>query len=196
MPENQEIRLKEHISGLTTLTEEAWLDLQGILYVSDLEEGEYLVKQGGKTVDEIFILKGIIRAFYVSSGGEEVNVAFYPDSWVLPPHYIRTRENVSHMNIQSLTKTFYAGFHAGRFTDLRYKHPCLMRYGNAVVEKELEYKTGREILLLTKTAEEKYLTFREIYPNLENLISQYHIASYLGITPVSLSRIRRNLARK
>jgi CRP-like cAMP-binding protein len=71
-----------------------------------------------------------------------------------------------------------------------------MKYGNVIVERELEYKTQKEILLLTKNAEERYKTFREMYPGLENYISQYQIASYLGITPVSLSRIRKGLVAK
>jgi len=70
-----------------------------------------------------------------------------------------------------------------------------MTFGNVIVERELEYKTQKEILL-TKNAEERYMTFREMYPGLEKFISQYHIASYLGITSVSLSRIRKNLATR
>jgi len=70
-----------------------------------------------------------------------------------------------------------------------------MKYGNIIVERELDYKTRREILLLTKSAEERYLEFRVMYPGLENYISQYHIASYLGITPVSLSRIRNSAVK-
>jgi CRP-like cAMP-binding protein len=89
-----------------------------------------------------------------------------------------------------------AEFNTDQFSALRYKHESLMSYGNVIVERELEYKTQREILLLTKNAEERYKTFREMYPGLENYISQYHIASYLGITPVSLSRIRNTMVKK
>jgi CRP-like cAMP-binding protein len=192
-PGDRLINFKAHISGLAPLSEEAWLDLKEILFISEIGEGDYLVKEGRNMVDEVFVLEGILRAFYDSFEGNEVNVAFFQEGSVLPPHYIRTRDNRSHLNIQALSRTVYAGFNAQDFTALRYKHDCLMKYGNAIVEKDLAYKNEREILLLTKTAEERYMAFREWYPQLENSVPQYHIASYLGITPVSLSRIRRKL---
>lgn len=195
MPGNQLEKFKLHIDGISALTDEAWKDLQEILFMAEVMEGGYFVRERGKTADEVFVLEGIFRGFYHSFEGEEVNVAFFPGNSVLPPHYIRTRDNVSQLNIQALSEVVYVGFNAAQFTSLRYRHECLMKYGNIIVEQELAYKTGREILLLTKTAEERYLAFRELYPHLENSISQYHIASYLGITPVSLSRIRRKLAR-
>jgi CRP-like cAMP-binding protein len=154
-----------------------------------------LVKEGGQARDEVFLVRGILRAFYRSFDGVEVNVAFYAENRVLPPHHFRTKEKISHLNIQALSDVVVAAFNSEQFSALRYKHTCLMKYGNEIVERELEYKTQREILLLTKSAEERYHAFREFYPGLENYISQYHIASYLGITPVSLSRIRKKLAK-
>jgi hypothetical protein len=52
------------------------------------------------------------------------------------------------------------------------------------------HKEKREIELVLLRADERYRIFKEEYPTLENLISQYHVASYLGITPTQLSRIR------
>lgn len=86
-------------------------------------------------------------------------------------------------------------FKTEKFTALRYKHESLMTYGDIIVGRELDYKTRREILLLTKSAKERYLEFSVMYPGLENYISQYHIASYFSVIPISLSRIRLNVAR-
>jgi CRP-like cAMP-binding protein len=147
-------------------------------------------------MDEVFIVRGILRGFYRSYDGAEVNVAFYTENNVLPPHYFRTKKGLSNLNIQALSDVVVASFNTERFSALRYKHESLMKYGNIIVERELEYKTEREILLLTKNAEERYRSFREMYPGLETHISQYHVASYLGITPVSLSRIRKSLVAK
>lgn len=183
-----------HIEKLAGLTEDAWRDLEQIIEVTEHQHSAYYLEEGKRTTSEVFLLKGVLRGFYRTYEGSEINVSFFQDGSVLPPHYIRTRNQLSLLNIQALSKVTLAEFNADTFTSLRYKHPCLMRYGNRVVELELEYKTRREIFMLTKSAEEKYKVFREVHPGLENRIPQYHIASYLGITPVSLSRLRKNLS--
>ncbi len=185
---------RSHIEELAGLTGEAWMDLEQIIEVTGYQGSAFYLEEGKRTTSEVFLLKGILRGFYRSYEGSEINVSFFQDGSVLPPHYIRTKNQLSLLNIQALTEVTLAEFNAETFTSLRYKHPCLMKYGNRVVEQELEYKTRREIFLLTKSAEEKYRVFREIHPGLENKIPQYHIASYLGITPVSLSRLRKNLS--
>lgn len=61
------------------------------------------------------------------------------------------------------------------------------------LEESLSYKISRENSLLVHSATERYTEFKKLYPTLEGRVNQYHIASYLGVTPESLSRIRRNL---
>ncbi len=187
--------LKHHIDEIAAMSNDAWTDLEGIVQISEIENEELFVSEGGNTSSEVYLASGILRAFYHSSAGEEVNVAFYTENKILPPHYFRTKNNRSDLNIQALSKSMVVEFDAVQFTALRYKHSSLMKYGNIVVERELQYKTQRELLLLTKSAEERYLAFRSFYPGLENRISQFHIASYLGITPVSLSRIRKSMSK-
>jgi len=70
------------------------------------------------------------------------------------------------------------------------KHPALNRVGRILVEHAWIGKERRETQLIMLNASERYRAFREEYPGLEQRIPQYHIASYLGITPVQLSRIR------
>ena len=66
----------------------------------------------------------------------------------------------------------------------------------AILEQEWIKKEQHEIRMVTNDATTNYIIFREEFPGLENLIPQYHISSYLGITPVQLSRIRAQLANK
>lgn len=188
--------LKDHIDEFALLSADAWNELEQIVRISDLKNEDFLVREGGLATDEVYLARGILRAFYRSYDGEEVNVAFFTENHILPPHYFRTKNRISQLNIQALSDAIIVKFDSVQFTDLRVKHESLFKYGNLVVERELDNKTQREILLLTKSAEERYQAFRELYPGLENYISQYQVASYLGITPVSLSRIRKSLLTK
>ena len=177
------------------MSSEAWREMENIVQVTELQNEDFLCKEGEKVYNEAFLFKGILRGYYRSFEGEEINVQFFTPGTILTPTYIRSWNNVSNINIQALSDAEIGGFNAEQFTSLRYKHGSLMKYGHVVVEREVAYKTEREILLLTKNAEERYKAFHKMYPGLENYISQYHIASYLGITPVSLSRIRKSLAK-
>ena len=64
---------------------------------------------------------------------------------------------------------------------------------NHMLQNAIEYKIYRESCFLMETATKRYLSFRKSYSELEKRVSQAHIASYLGITPVSLSRIRKSI---
>jgi CRP-like cAMP-binding protein len=195
MSENLILDLKKHIDEIALMSSNAWTDLEEIVQISELQSEDFLFKEGEKVYSEVFLFKGILRGFYRSYEGEEINVYFFTPGMVLPPLYIRSKDQISNLNMQALSDVVIGEFNAEEFTSLRYKHESLMKYGHVVVEWEVAYKTQREILLLTKNAEERYHAFHEMYPRLENNISQYHIASYLGITPVSLSRIRKSTAR-
>ena len=84
---------------------------------------------------------------------------------------------------------------AYEFEELMINNLEIRRFGNAVLRNELTRKVDKEIGLASLTAKERLLKFREQYPMLENLIPHTDIASYLGITNISLSRLRRDLAR-
>jgi len=84
---------------------------------------------------------------------------------------------------------------AFNFEELMINNLEIRRFGNTVLRNELTRKVDREIGLASLSAKERLLKFREEYPLLENLIPHTHIASYLGITNISLSRLRSNLAR-
>ena len=85
---------------------------------------------------------------------------------------------------------YYIGFRTILINNLE-----IRRFGNTVLRNELARKVDKEIGSASLSAKERLLKFREEYPLLENLIPHTHIASYLGITNISLSRLRSNLAR-
>jgi hypothetical protein len=87
-------------------------------------------------------------------------------------------------------------FDAYAFVDLMIKNIEIRTFGNTVLKNELLHKVDKEIGLATLSAKERLLAFRKRFWMLENLVPHPHIASYLGITNISLSRLRGELARK
>lgn len=190
------LSFKEHINKLSPISQQIWNEVKTILTTRKLKKEEFIVKKNEIYNQEIFIHQGVVRGFYCSGEGEEFNVAFYQGNELICPWFARNINERSNINLQALIPAIIVEMDQDAMKFLRYKYTELFLYGNLVVENELNKKMQREIYLLMKNAEERYLQFRKEYPNLENKISQYHVASFLNITPVSLSRLRKNLAKR
>lgn len=187
---------KDHINKLIPISEEIWNKVKELLEPRDLGKDEFIVKENQKFNKEIFVYKGVIRGFYDSCSGDEINVSFYQDNELLCPYFARTTNGKSNINLQAITSAVIFEVEQDTMKTLRHKYSELLLYSSMVVEKELKLKTQHEIFLLNKDAEERYRMFQTMYPHLENRISQFHIASYLRITPVSLSRLRKKIVKK
>jgi len=187
---------KEHIDKIIPISQEILYELVAILRTRELKKDEFIVKEHQKFNREIFVHMGVIRGFYCSSSGKEINVSFYQDNELVCPYFARTTNGKSNINLQAITPTLIIEVEQDTMKTIRHKYLDLIKYSSLVVENELTRKTQHEIFLLIKDAEERYRMFQTLYPHLENRISQYHIASYLRITPVSLSRLRKNLSKK
>ena len=142
---------------------------------------------------EYFILEGICRSFLINPLFTETTLSFYTDNTVVLPNLARTVGGKSQYNLQALTTVKLASISVPVFDQLRRDHQELLSFGQAVLRNALLRQVDKEVGLASLTASDRLKKFRETYPLLENLIPHSHIASYLGITNISLSRLRRNL---
>lgn len=164
--------------------------LQPLMHLGDLPKNTVFVKAGQKNSKEYIVINGFCRSFLEDREGHEISFAFYKPGEVLPPHLIRTREEKALYNFQALTELQMIEFDASAFLDLMIENLEIRNFGNEVLKNELLKKTRKEIALATLSAKERLEEFRKEYALLENLIPHPMIASYLGITNVSLSRLR------
>jgi len=151
------------------------------------------IELGRRNNYEYFLLEGICRSFVLNPEGEEITIAFYKPGAVLSPWVTRTVEGISNLNFQALTDIHVGILDASRFLDLMVEHLDIREFGNMVLKLELEKKIEKEIGQASLTAKERLLKFREEYALLENLVPHTTIATYLGITNISLSRLRKEL---
>ena len=173
---------------------EGSLDLMSDLIVVEVyEKGDVFIDRGKKNNKEYFVYEGVCRSFLLSPEGEEVTISYFLEGGVLSPNTTRTANQISHLNFQALTKLTVASLDADKFQQLMIDHLDIREFGNKVLQYELLAKVEKEIALASLSAKERLILFREKYHFLENLISHVDIASYLGITNISLSRLRREL---
>ncbi|WP_353137821.1 Crp/Fnr family transcriptional regulator [Pseudopedobacter sp.] len=151
---------------------------------------DYFAKEGEFSTNLGFITEGVMRAFFRDDCGKEYNKTFFT-----PPNFVGaysslTTKRKNLINIQCLTDCTLLVADFKKLTLLYKDYPKFESLARILAEYKFAIKEKREIELVTLNATRRYEIFKIEHPNLENLISQYHIASYLGITPTQLSRIR------
>ena len=144
---------------------------------------------------EYFQLGGVSHRYNINSEKEIVTTGIYQGEAVITPHFARTSNGHVIFSLQALTDCTYLKVPAGIFRELLESNPQIQLFGRAVIEKEFARSLNFEVLFRSFSAKDRLLYFRENYPQLENLIPHTIIASFLGVTPVSFSRLRNELAR-
>jgi CRP-like cAMP-binding protein len=170
--------------------------LNKIIDITDYREynkGTCFIEKGTHDYNEYFLLDGICRSYLLNPEGEEITIAFFKPGSVLSPYVTRTVEGISNLNFQALTDIHVGIMDASIFLDLMVEHLDIRDFGNMVLKLELQNKVEKEIGHASLTAKERLLKFREEYTLLENLVPHTTIATYLGITNISLSRLRKEL---
>jgi CRP-like cAMP-binding protein len=174
---------------------EEWDKLSPRLGHLHLEKNKLFVKQGDRTSRLAFITSGIFRVFCITESGNEKTLAFRTKGQLLAAYTPFLENRDSWYSIQALTESDLVCLSLGDFKSLSMGHPCWERIAKEYIVRLFIEKEDRERSFLVEDAKTRYLSFKEKYPDLERLIQQFHIASYLGISPVSLSRIRSELKK-
>lgn len=186
-------RTKPLINKVSPISEGSLDLVSDLIVVEFYEKGDVFIDRGKRNNKEFFIYEGICRSFLLSPEGEEVTISYFLEGSVLSPNKTRTANQISNLNFQALTKLTVASLNADKFEQLMINHIDIREFGNIVLQNELLAKVEKEIGLASLNAKERLIIFREKYHFLENLISHVDIASYLGITNISLSRLRKGL---
>lgn len=182
-------RLYDSLQRISPISPEAWDVFQGLMEPLSLKRNEYLVSEGSRVKYAYLMLDGAIRAFY-NKEGNEFNKAFFIPGMFPTPLTALLSGTPSAMSFQALLPCELIRFSFQDFRNLFEEHRSLETFMLRVLEQEWITRERHDIRMVTMDATENYMVFRKEFPNLENQIHLYHIASYLGITPIQLSRIR------
>ena len=160
-----------------------------------LPKNKDIFVEQNKNEFEYFLISGVTHRYHISDKGEMVTTGFYMEKSVITPHFARTNKGKSIFSLQSLTDIVLAEIPVIELNKLRNSNREFKEFGQKTIEAELSKTFYNEIVFRSYSAKERLLELRKQYPNLENLIPHNNIASYLGITNVSFSRLRRELAK-
>jgi len=158
--------------------------------------GQHFVKIGDVPNRMAFIISGIFRVYYNTEQGDERILVFRGENRFLSAYRSVQEDEPSWYGIQALEPSFLICIHLKEYKRLMAESSCWRDVTRKYVEDLFIEKEQRERELFSLDVTTRYLNFKKRYPDVEGRVSQYHIASYLGITPQALSRIRKRLHEK
>ncbi len=151
----------------------------------------FLVQPGKIDRYIYFVNRGCLRMFYTDKDGMEHNICFYPENWWACDivSFFKEKPAVNTIQVLEDSEVYYMSL--SRLEELFLEIPKFERFFRILTQNGFDLYQKRITSNLSKTAEERYLEFRKLYPGLESRIAQKHIATYLGITPAYLSMMRK-----
>ena len=183
--------LKAAISQMISLSEEEGAAFMSMCYRKEFNKKEIL-SEDEKVIDEVyFIEKGIIRVKITDLGGTEHTVHFAIENQFIADYRAFLTREQSRYQLQAMEKTEVIVLHK-ECIEWGYSHLQEgQKLGRLIAEYYFTYLDRRIEHLYTLTPLQRYELMNEIFPNIHNRVPQHMIASYLGITPIHLSRIKK-----
>ncbi|MDJ1481915.1 Crp/Fnr family transcriptional regulator [Cytophagaceae bacterium YF14B1] len=185
--------LKAYLNAISPLQEHTWQAIQPHFSYSALPKGAYYIQEGQIAKEFALLQKGVVRAFHRNRDGSEYNKRFFTCPSMIGSYASLITGTPSLFTQQALTDCQILKADYATISSLYLIYPDLERLARKFAENYFVENEKKEVEIVVLNADERYLQFQKDYPGLEQQISQYHIASFLGITPTQLSRIRRKL---
>ena len=183
--------LRLFLKMLAPLPDEEWDAMFRKMRRRTLRPGEHFVKAGGNPQPVAFVVRGLLKAWYTTRTGKEHIRVFLPENTVGAAYVALLRgDATSEVNLTALEPTEVVVFDWADYVARRSHHWAWQQIGRIVAESAYLLRERRQYELAVLSAEDRLASFLEQFPGLAARISQKDLACFLGITPVSLSRIR------
>lgn len=186
--------LFDFISKYVHLTDEEWNAIISLDIFRSVKKGTVLLEEGRSTNENFFVLKGCIRTYYIIEG-EERTTAFYTEMEGVTPPCVKSGTPSEHY-IGCVEDTILIVSNADLEKEINGKFPKFETMCKKLSEELLAKERMDFDKFKTSSPEQRYLELLRSRPDLIQRVPQHQLASYLGIKPQSLSRIRSRLIEK
>lgn len=188
--------LFQHIAQKVSLTEKNREDIQTFFVPKKIRKRQYLLQEGDVCRNLTFVAKGLMRTYNVDDKGEEHISIFGWEGWWISDFNSFLSESPAIFNIDAIEDSEVLLISLKDYDALTLAVPIMDRYFRILYQNSLVTKERRLMSSITHTAEEKYLELVESGSHILDRVPQNLIASYLGIAPETLSRIKKNIASR
>ena len=180
----------------TTITEEEYALMQSLFLPKKFKKGEFLLREGEISKYGAFVTRGCLRSYTVDTKGKEHIVQFAPEEWWIGNIESMRSGSPSAYFIDAIEDTEALLVDRPSFQKVIENVPAFASSFHTGIQKHANAKDQRIIASLSASAEERYTGFLQKYPSIAQRVPQHMLASYLGVSPETLSRIRKQMSRK
>lgn len=188
-------KIVDYFSKITTLNQEEEKALADGMVVTHLKKDTFLIKEGQLSIDTYFVLEGCLRQYCLIDGEEKTTNFFTEGQWVISLAGL-TQNTPSIHYLVCMEDTDLVIGNEQMAQELFKKFPRFETLARVVMEKSFAEQQLLMATFHTDTPEQRYLKLLKSRPDLFQRVSQYHLASYIGVKPESLSRIRKRITDK
>ncbi|MEO9890903.1 Crp/Fnr family transcriptional regulator [Aurantibacter sp.] len=186
-------QLITYINQISPIKEVTFKELKKCFKPLQLKKNDFFVRENEYAQQIGFLKKGIVRAFFLNQEGKEYTKQFFVDSSIIGAYNSLLTKQPNKIAQQALTDCEILVADYREMEKLYNKFHDLERLGRKIAEFYFLEKEQKEIEMALLDADKRYLIMQQKFPSIETIIPQYYIASYLGISPTQLSRIRKKL---
>lgn len=195
MSQQADNKLISYFNRIMPLTEEEMQAIADTITVKEFRKGTVLLREGETSTEAYFVLEGCVRQYYLVNGDEKTNNFFTNEQWVISMKSISQGVPSDHF-IDCCTDCRLVVGNRQKEESLYSRFPKLETVSRKVMESVFAAQQEVMAAYLTDSPEQRYLKLMGSRPELFQIIPQYQIASYIGVKPESLSRIRKRILQK
>lgn len=188
-------KLIAHFRKSITLTDDEVKVVSEYFTLVKLKKKEILLFVGDHSSHMRFISDGCLRSYYMDVDAKEHIIQFGIEGWWINDLYSYLTNTPSKQFIQAIDNSVVLQIHKDKLNELYDNVPAIERFFRFKFENAYVSLQERMINTMSRTAEERYIEFRSKYRTIEQRVPQYMVASYLGITPEFLSKLRKNTSQ-
>lgn len=189
-------QFKRYIIDNTGITETEYKELEHLVHSSESKKGTILLKENQVCNRAFFVCKGLLRSYTVDEMGKDHIIQFASENWWIADRSSFYFDEPSDLFIDVIEDAEIVYIHKEFIKTAEKLSQSFASFNSLALQKNIRQMQKRINYLLAATAEKRYLDFIETHRDITFRIPLQMIASYLGITPESLSRVRKELARK
>lgn len=189
-------QINTHVGKCTIFSKEELEIFDDMLERKRVPKKTFLLQEGEVCNFEAYVVKGCIRTYYIDENGFDVTLQFAIEDWWVSDMASFYEQKPSRLFIETLEDCELLIFNPETKEELLQRVPKFERVFRLMVQRKLAVTQDRLINTIAKSAQEKYLDFLERYPTIPQRVPQHYIASYLGISPEFLSKVRTKMAKQ
>jgi CRP-like cAMP-binding protein len=190
LPNNKYASLLVHMNRFVELTAEEQEHILNAFTYQLVKKKEYILTEGQICHSTQFVMKGCFRSYLITEKGTEQIIQFGIENWWITDYDSFDNQQPSRLFIQAIEDTEIIVIDLQTLEELYVKVPKVERYFRIILQKNFIAAQRRILTINTVSGEQRYLNFRDLFPDFVQRVPQYMLASYLGLTPEFLSMIR------